>query len=64
VAGRGSLGCSASVPHCDAGAIDDTVAKAGGRMLALSAANELTWHGIRVNLIEPGWTAAPPGERT
>jgi glucose 1-dehydrogenase len=32
-------------------------------MLALSAANELMWHGIRVNLIEPGWTDTP-GERT
>ena len=32
-------------------------------MLALSAANELMWYGIRVNLIEPGWTDTP-GERT
>jgi glucose 1-dehydrogenase len=45
------------------GAIDYNVAKAGGHMLALSAANELMWHGIRVNLIEPGWTDTP-GERT
>jgi glucose 1-dehydrogenase len=45
------------------GAIDYNVAKAGGHMLALSAANELMWHGIRVNLIEPGWIDTP-GERT
>lgn len=45
------------------GAIDYNIAKAGGHMLALSAANELMWHGIRVNLIEPGWTDTP-GERT
>ena len=45
------------------GAIDYNVAKAGGHMLARSAANELMWHGIRVNLIEPGWTDTP-GERT
>lgn len=45
------------------GAIDYNVTKAGGHMLALSAANELMWHGIRVNLIEPGWTDTP-GERT
>jgi glucose 1-dehydrogenase len=45
------------------GAIDYNTAKAGGHMLALSAANELMWHGVRVNLIEPGWTDTP-GERT
>jgi len=45
------------------GAIDYNVAKAGGHMLALSAANELMWDGVRVNLIEPGWTDTP-GERT
>ena len=45
------------------GAIDYNVAKAGGHMLALSAANELMRQGIRVNLIEPGWTDTP-GERT
>lgn len=45
------------------GAIDYNTTKAGGHMLALSAANELMWHGIRVNLIEPGWTDTP-GERT
>jgi glucose 1-dehydrogenase len=45
------------------GAVDYNTAKAGGHMLALSAANELMWHGIRVNLIEPGWTDTP-GERT
>ena len=32
-------------------------------MLALSAATEMMWHGIRVNAIEPGWTDTP-GERT
>ncbi len=55
-----------SSPHAHLpfkGAIDYNVAKAGGHMLALSAANELTWHGIRVNVIEPGWTDTP-GERT
>lgn len=37
-------------------AIDYNVAKAGSRHLALSAANELMWEGIRVNLVQPGWT--------
>ena len=36
--------------------IDYNVAKAGSHHLALSAANELMWDGIRVNLIQPGWT--------
>jgi len=45
------------------GAIDYNTAKAGAHQLALSAANELMWYGIRVNLIEPGWTDTP-GERT
>jgi glucose 1-dehydrogenase len=44
------------------GAIDYNAAKAAGHQLALSAANELMWHGIRVNVIEPGWTDTP-GER-
>ncbi len=55
-----------SSPHATIpfkGAIDYNVAKAGGHHLAMSAANELMWHGIRVNLIEPGWTDTP-GERT
>ena len=55
-----------SSPHATIpfkGAIDYNIAKAGGHHLALSAANELMWHGIRVNLIEPGWTDTP-GERT
>jgi glucose 1-dehydrogenase len=55
-----------SSPHASIpfkGAIDYNVTKAGGHHLALSAANELMWHGIRVNLIEPGWTDTP-GERT
>merc|ERR1719401_90190 len=37
-------------------AIDYNVAKAGANHLALSAANELMWHGIRVNIVQPGWT--------
>ena len=45
------------------GAIDYNTAKAGAHQLALSAANELMWYGIRVNLIDPGWTDTP-GERT
>jgi NAD(P)-dependent dehydrogenase (short-subunit alcohol dehydrogenase family) len=45
------------------GAIDYNTAKAGAHQLALSAGNELMWHGIRVNLIEPGWTDTP-GEWT
>jgi glucose 1-dehydrogenase len=44
------------------GAMDYNTAKAGAHQLALSAANELMWHGIRVNVIEPGWTDTP-GER-
>jgi glucose 1-dehydrogenase len=54
-----------SSPHAHLpfkGAIDYNTAKAGAAHLALSAANELMWHGIRVNLIEPGWTDTP-GER-
>ena len=55
-----------SSPHAHLplkGAIDYNTAKAGAHHLALSAANELIWHGIRVNIIEPGWTDTP-GERT
>ena len=55
-----------SSPHAHLpfkGAIDYNTAKAGGHHLVLSAANELMWYGIRVNLIEPGWTDTP-GERT
>ncbi|MCF8567328.1 SDR family oxidoreductase [Alicyclobacillus tolerans] len=44
-------------------AIDYNVAKAGSLQLALSVANELMWHQIRVNVLEPGWTDTP-GERT
>ncbi len=43
-------------------ALDYNVAKAAAHHLALSAANELAWHKIRVNLIQPGWTVTP-GER-
>ncbi len=65
---RKAKGCMIyiSSPHARLpfkGAIDYNTAKAGGHMLALSASNELMWHGIRVNLIEPGWTDTP-GERT
>jgi NAD(P)-dependent dehydrogenase (short-subunit alcohol dehydrogenase family) len=62
---RGSL-IYISSPHVHLpfkGSIDYNTAKAGAHQLALSAANELMWHGIRVNLIEPGWTDTP-GERT
>jgi glucose 1-dehydrogenase len=45
------------------GAVDYNTAKAGGHNLALTAANELMWQGIRLNVIEPGWTDTP-GERT
>ncbi len=66
--GRGAHGSLIyiSSPHARLpfkGAIDYNVAKAAGHQLALSAANELMWHDIRVNLIEPGWTDTP-GERT
>jgi len=44
------------------GAVDYNTAKAGGHILALTAANELMWQGIRLNIIEPGWTDTP-GER-
>jgi NAD(P)-dependent dehydrogenase (short-subunit alcohol dehydrogenase family) len=37
-------------------AIDYNVTKAGANHLALSAANELMWCGIRVNIVQPGWT--------
>jgi NAD(P)-dependent dehydrogenase (short-subunit alcohol dehydrogenase family) len=37
-------------------ALDYNVAKAGAHHLALSAANELMWFGIRLNLVVPGWT--------
>ncbi|WP_303801170.1 SDR family NAD(P)-dependent oxidoreductase [Alicyclobacillus macrosporangiidus] len=43
--------------------IDYNIAKAGSHHLALSVANELMWHKIRVNILEPGWTDTP-GERT
>ncbi len=62
---RGSL-IYISSPHVRLpfkGALDYNTAKAGAHQLALSAANELMWHGIRVNLVEPGWTDTP-GEHT
>lgn len=43
--------------------IDYNIAKAGSQHLALSVANELMWHKIRVNILEPGWTVTP-GELT
>jgi glucose 1-dehydrogenase len=45
------------------GGIDYTVAKSGAHMLAMAAANELAWHGVRVNLVEPGWTDTPSEHR-
>ncbi len=50
----------ARIPH--RGGVDYGVAKAGAHMLALMAASELAWHGVRVNLVEPGWVDTP-GER-
>ena len=44
-------------------AIDYNVAKAGSHHLVMTVANELMWHKIRVNILEPGWTDTP-GERT
>jgi glucose 1-dehydrogenase len=43
-------------------AIDYNVAKAGSHHLVMSAANELMWYKVRVNILEPGWTDTP-GER-
>lgn len=43
-------------------AIDYNVTKAAAHHLAISAANELMWHGIRVNIVQPGWTVTE-GER-
>ncbi|MFB3818493.1 MAG: SDR family NAD(P)-dependent oxidoreductase [Candidatus Methylomirabilales bacterium] len=65
---RGTKGAMlyVSSPHARLpfkGAVDYNAAKAGAHQLALSAANELMWHGIRVNIIEPGWTDTP-GERS
>jgi len=40
-------------------AIDYNVAKAASLQLALSSANELMWKGIRVNVVQPGWTITP-----
>eukprot|EP00698_Gefionella_okellyi_P015665 TRINITY_DN4433_c0_g1_i1.p1 TRINITY_DN4433_c0_g1~~TRINITY_DN4433_c0_g1_i1.p1 ORF type:complete len:487 (+),score=97.65 TRINITY_DN4433_c0_g1_i1:28-1461(+) len=40
-------------------ALDYNTAKAAATHLALSSANELMWKGIRVNLIQPGWTITP-----
>ncbi len=45
------------------GGIDYAVAKAGAHMLAMAAANELSWHGVRVNLVEPGWVDTPGEHR-
>jgi NAD(P)-dependent dehydrogenase (short-subunit alcohol dehydrogenase family) len=43
--------------------IDYNVCKAGSHHLALSAANELMWQGIRVNMVQPGWTYTAGEER-
>ncbi|MCL6517472.1 SDR family oxidoreductase [Alicyclobacillus sp.] len=64
--GTGGVILHISSPHARTpfkDAVDYNVAKAGAHHLALSAANELMWHGIRVNILEPGWTDTP-GERT
>lgn len=61
---RGSI-IHVSSPHARApfkNAIDYNIAKAGSHHLAMSVANELMWHKIRVNVLEPGWTDTP-GER-
>ncbi|MEB3100477.1 SDR family NAD(P)-dependent oxidoreductase [Ferviditalea candida] len=63
---RGGAIIHISSPHARTpfkDAIDYNVAKAGSHQLVLSAANELMWKNIRVNIIEPGWTDTP-GERT
>lgn len=36
--------------------IDYNTAKAASNHLVMSAANELMWKGIRVNVVQPGWT--------
>ncbi|HEX6972113.1 MAG TPA: SDR family oxidoreductase [Limnochordia bacterium] len=43
-------------------AVDYNIAKAGVQHMAMTMAAELTSIGIRVNVIEPGWTDTP-GER-
>lgn len=43
-------------------AVDYNIAKAGLHQMALTMAAELVGRGIRVNIIEPGWTDTP-GER-
>lgn len=58
---EGSKGCFIHLgsPHVAWPAkdcIDYNTAKAGAEQLVLSAANELMWKGIRVNIIQPGWT--------
>lgn len=53
---------SPHVPYPFKGSIDYNVAKTGSYSMAMSAANELMWHGIRVNILQPGWTDTP-GER-
>jgi glucose 1-dehydrogenase len=45
-----------------AGATAYNAAKAGVNHMAFTCASELAPHGIRVNVIEPGWTDTP-GER-
>jgi len=36
--------------------VDYNTVKAGQQHLVMTAANELMWKGIRVNVVEPGWT--------
>lgn len=58
---EGRNGCIVHIgsPHAKCplkDAIDYNVTKAAANHLAMSAANELMWHGIRVNIVQPGWT--------
>lgn len=45
------------------GGTDYRVVKAAQHHMALSFATEMMWHGIRVNLLEPGWTDTPGEHR-
>lgn len=43
--------------------LDYVVAKSGVHHMTMAVANELMWHGIRVNLVMPGWTDTPGEHR-
>src|SRR5581483_2637393 len=62
--GGGNIVTISSVHACRpyANATAYNAAKAGVNQMALTCASELAPHGIRVNVIEPGWTDTP-GER-